>query len=65
MKCKDCVYYYHDIDEFEIDGKMQVRAIGDAYCHYRYNDGYAPCEIEDSYDEPEEHDWFEAYEEDE
>lgn len=45
MKCKDCVYYYADIvldDETD-----EFTEIGDAYCHYGYNDGYAPCECDD------------------
>jgi hypothetical protein len=42
MKCADCPYYW--IEE------------GDdlSHCHYRWNDGYAPCEVEDSYEEDEE-----------
>ena len=35
IKCKDCPYYWADMD-----GEI-------AYCHYQYNDGYAPCEIDD------------------
>ena len=35
IKCKDCPYYWADAEN-EI-----------AYCHYAYNDGYAPCEIDD------------------
>ena len=42
MKCKDCPYYW--------------RAEGErfAQCHYGYDDGCAPCEIEDDY-EPEDY----------
>ena len=40
MKCIDCPYFWKD-DDNEI-----------AYCHYQYNDGYAPCEVEDAYEEP-------------
>ena len=35
IKCVDCPYYWVDAD-----GEI-------AYCHYQYDDGYAPCEIED------------------
>ena len=36
MKCADCPYCWKDE--------------GDKYphCHYGYDDGYAPCEVEDS-----------------
>lgn len=37
MKCIDCPYYYAKNDEKET-------------CHYPWDDGYAPCEV----DEPEE-----------
>ena len=35
IKCANCSYYWADFDD-EIP-----------YCHYQYDDGYAPCEIED------------------
>lgn len=44
MKCSDCPYYWEDENEDR------------PHCHYSYNDGYAPCEQEDVYDEPEEPD---------
>ena len=34
MKCVDCGYWWADEEE-------------NPSCHYRYNDGYAPCEVED------------------
>lgn len=35
IKCIDCPYYWWD-------------ELGEpSYCHYQYDDGYAPCEIED------------------
>ena len=40
MKCKDCAYYWKDEGE-----KFPT-------CKYRYDDGYAPCEVEEI--EPEE-----------
>lgn len=54
MKCADCPYYWkEENEEF-------------ASCHYEYNDGYAPCEVEDSYDDNEysyEDDGYLCYEE--
>ena len=38
LKCKDCPYYWADNDPTVADLP---------YCHYQYDDGYAPCEIED------------------
>lgn len=38
MKCKDCPYYWTDAD-----GEI-------AYCHYQYNDGCAPCEVDERED---------------
>lgn len=39
IKCADCPYYW--ADEWD-------KSIADLpYCHYQYNDGCAPCEIED------------------
>lgn len=49
MKCTDCVYYWADIEEYVgEDGNTHARTVGNEYCHYAYNDGYAPCEVEDS-----------------
>ena len=39
IKCADCPYYWADAD-----GEIP-------YCHYQYNDGYAPCEIEEREEE--------------
>lgn len=38
MQCIHCPYYWND-------SKEEIPC-----CHYRWNDGYAPCEV----DEPEE-----------
>lgn len=39
FSCKICPYFCTDLD-------------GDfPYCHYDYDDGYAPCETEDYYEE--------------
>lgn len=35
MKCSDCPYCWKDADDRY------------PHCHYSYNDGYAPCEIEE------------------
>ena len=35
MKCADCPYHWQDKGE------------DFPCCHYRWNDGYAPCEVED------------------
>lgn len=54
MKCKDCVYYFADIREYlGSDGEWHAYEASREYCHYAYNDGYAPCEVEDSEPEPE------------
>lgn len=41
MKCNDCCYFWADCND-------KGEPIGKPYCHYQYNDGYAPCEIEDN-----------------
>lgn len=41
MKCENnCPYFWADTDE-------QGNPISRAYCHYQYDDGYAPCEEDD------------------
>ena len=40
MKCKDCPYYWAECDK---EGKP----IEHPHCHYQWDDGYAPCEVED------------------
>lgn len=41
MKCTDnCGYYYCDTDEYG-------NALGFPYCHYPYDDDYAPCSYDD------------------
>lgn len=41
IKCKDCPYFWADCDD---NGKP----IENPHCHYQYNDGYAPCEAEET-----------------
>ena len=36
IKCKDCPYFWADGDGENF------------YCHYQYNDGFAPCEADDN-----------------
>lgn len=36
MKCKDCPYWYPDCGEY-------AKPCTDSYCHYPYDDEYAPC----------------------
>lgn len=43
MKCEDCAYYWRDDDT-----KVKI-------CHYQYNDGYAPCEVDEQYEEPDDY----------
>ena len=43
MKCVDCLYFYADCDE-------QGYPCGSPYCRYDYDDGYAPCEVDDVYE---------------
>ena len=45
MKCENCAYHYADCDN---NGKP----ISNACCHYHYNDGCAPCEVDDVYETP-------------
>jgi len=45
MKCKDCAYCWADCNE-------KGDPIGHPYCHYQYDDGCAPCEIDDEYETP-------------
>lgn len=40
IKCKDCPYFWSDTDE-------NGTPINRPSCHYQWNDGYAPCEVED------------------
>ena len=40
MKCKDCLYYYADVDEEGSPTSCE-------YCHYVLDDGYAPCEVDE------------------
>lgn len=40
MKCIDCPYYWADCDD-------NGTPIGNPYCHYQHDDGYAPCEVDD------------------
>lgn len=45
MECKNCAYYWSDLCD------KNGKPIGNPYCHYQWNDGYAPCEVDD-YDTP-------------
>lgn len=45
MKCEECGYA--EWDEY---GTIYI-------CRYPYDDGYAPCEIADDYEEPEYDEW--------
>lgn len=47
LKCADCSYFYADCNE-------QGYTHSSPYCHYYHNDGYAPCEIDDEYETPDE-----------
>lgn len=47
MKCTNCNYYWADCDE---NGTPTSRE----YCHYQYDDGYAPCEVDEDYETPDE-----------
>ena len=38
--CSDCCYCWADVDD-------EGRPVSREYCHYPYDDGYAPCEIDD------------------
>lgn len=40
IKCEDCSYFWADCDK---SGKP----INHPSCHYGWNDGYAPCEVDD------------------
>lgn len=44
MKCIDCPYHWADCDDNGVP-------VNNAYCHYQYDDGYAPCEVDDYEDE--------------
>ena len=48
MKCKDCPYYWADCND-------QGSPIENPHCHYRWDDGYAPCEVDD-YESEDEYD---------
>lgn len=45
VPCKDCPYYYPEYDS-------EGNAIDLPHCQYPYDDGYAPCEVDDSYETP-------------
>lgn len=55
MKCINCPYYWEDTKEvIGADRLPHLEVVGKAYCHYNYNDGYAPCEQDNcDYDESE------------
>lgn len=41
MKCTDCSYFYPDRNDKGYE-------ISEPHCQYPYDDGYAPCEIEEN-----------------
>lgn len=43
IKCKDCLYYWADCDD-------KGEPIERPRCHYQWDDGYAPCELDDEYE---------------
>lgn len=51
MNCTECSYFWKDYVEVPMkldDGSVEytVEEVGtDAYCHYRWDDGCAPCEV--------------------
>lgn len=49
MKCKDCLYFFSDTND-------KGEPITEEYCHYKYDDGYAPCEVEEIENETEDTD---------
>jgi hypothetical protein len=40
IKCTDCPYYWADCND-------KGEPIDRPSCHYQWDDGYAPCEIDD------------------
>lgn len=44
MECEYCPYFWNDADYDEREENW-------TRCHYDQNDGYAPCEINESEDE--------------
>ena len=45
MKCADCGYWYADVDT------ETGKPVSEPYCHYPYDDGYAPCSYDDAREE--------------
>ena len=51
MNCTECSYFWKDYVEVPMkldDGSVEytMEEVGtDAYCHYRWDDGCAPCEV--------------------
>jgi len=43
MKCKDCPYFWADCDD-------KGTPIDRPCCHYQWDDGCAPCEVDDDYE---------------
>lgn len=43
MKCTECAYYWAECDD-------RGNPIERPCCHYQWNDGYAPCEVDDVYE---------------
>lgn len=51
MECENCAFWYTDFS------RETGTDYGRPYCHYSGDDQYAPCNLEDNYEEPE-HDEF-------
>lgn len=49
MKCKDCPYFWADENPYADTDCAPT-------CHYMYNDGYAPCEVDEKELETEDYD---------
>ena len=55
MKCKDCPYYWADENPMQTpEHYSDIDYL--PRCHYSYDDGYAPCEIDDKERETEDTD---------
>lgn len=46
MKCKDCAYWYADVDE------KTGKPVSHPRCQYPYDDDYAPCSYDENDSEP-------------
>ncbi|MGM9684597.1 MAG: hypothetical protein ACI3XQ_13450 [Eubacteriales bacterium] len=55
MKCKDCPYFWAD-ENPNPDPDFYSDSDYIPVCHYTYNDGYAPCEVDENGLEVEDYD---------